>query len=52
MIIFARETVLTHHKKEISDQVSACTQREDKEWKYRMKSVLAGWFVNFQSSVK
>ena len=28
-------------KKKISDQASAGTQKEDKEWK------LVGWFVNF-----
>ena len=30
------------HKKKISDQASACTQREDKEWKYQQKSVAGG----------
>ena len=30
------------YKKKISDQVSACTHREDREWKYQKKSVAGG----------
>ena len=30
---------MVQHKKKISDQASACTQRENKEWKYQKKSV-------------
>ena len=30
-----------HHKKKISDRVSVCTQREDKEWKLQKKSKLS-----------
>ena len=35
-----RQTV--QHKKKISDQVSKCAQREDKEWKYQKKGVAGG----------
>ena len=36
----SRQTV--QHKKAISDQANACTQREDKEWKYQKKSGTGG----------
>ena len=38
------------HKIKISDQASACTQMEDKEWQYQKNSVAGGWvvFVNIQ----
>ena len=41
------------HKKAISDPASACTQREDKEWKYQKKSVAGGMvciYIGIQSS--
>ena len=36
----SKQTV--QHKKKISDQASACTQRDDRKWKYQKKSVAAG----------
>ena len=30
------------HKKAISDQASACAEREDREWLYQQKSVAGG----------
>ena len=30
------------HKIQTSDQASACTQREDTEWKYQKKNVAGG----------
>ena len=39
------------HKKKISDQASACTQREDREWKDQKKSV-AGGLVRKLSAVQ
>ena len=35
---------MVQHKKQISDQASACAQREDKEQKFQKKSV-AGLLV-------
>ena len=42
---------MVQHKKKISDQVSACAQREDREWKYQKKSI-AGGFVSKLSRVQ
>ena len=48
---------MVQHKKKLCecDQVSACTQREQKEWKYQKKSVKmevseeeCNWFVHFK----
>ena len=40
-----RQTV--QHKKKIPDQVSVCTQREDRKWSMRWRAWLVG-FVNCQ----
>ena len=57
---FARKTVpdsWSSIQKKISDQASACTQREDREWKYQKKSVAGGlvytcmWYVAVLKSV-
>ena len=42
---------MVQHKKKISDQVGACTQREDTKWKYQKKSA-AGELVCKPSGVQ
>ena len=33
---------MVHHKKKVSDQMSACAQREDKQWKHQKNSIAGG----------
>ena len=42
---------MVEHKKKISDQVSACAQRKDREWRYQKMSI-AGRLVCKLSGVQ
>ena len=42
---------MVQRTKKTSDQVSACSQREDREWKYQKKSVAGGLVCKLFSQV-